>query len=131
MSRGTSRGASRVVRRALGTRQLSDREQTILEQLVKDSESDYGPYSEVQRDLVREDFRLQFTCPGKYVAFIDRVVSDRGKQRLKRRVLAVGDHFVEVDRKVRKLSNKVRGHPDLNYRLIDDPAVVPNDLRAG
>ncbi|MBI1902147.1 MAG: hypothetical protein HYS13_13685 [Planctomycetia bacterium] len=120
-----------MVRRASSTRQLSDQEQTILEQLVKDSESDYGPYSEVQRDLVREDFRLQFTCPGKYVAFIDRVVSDRGKQRLKRRVLAVGDHFVEVDRKVRKLSNKVRGHPDLNYRLIDDPAVVPNDLRAG
>jgi hypothetical protein len=43
--------------------------------------------------------------------------------------VAVGEDFVDVDRKVRKLP-KVCQHPDLNYRLVDDPAVVPNEARA-
>lgn len=128
MTRG-SRAASRPTRRSRRQPRLSAQDQAILDRLVRESESQYGPYSDAQRDRVREDFRLQLVFPGRYIAFIDRVVRQRGKQRLKRLVVAVGEDFVDVDRKVRKLP-KVCQHPDLNYRLVDDPAVVPNEARA-
>jgi hypothetical protein len=73
-----------------------------------------GRPSEQQKELVREDVRLQLEHPGRYVAFIDswKVVGDT--RRLVREVIAASDSMVDV-------SLAVADVPNAQLRKVTDP----------
>jgi hypothetical protein len=53
-------------------------------------------FSEEQRLLLREELRLQFDHPGRYVAYVDEWAERDGAPSLTRHVLGTGDTYEEA-----------------------------------